>query len=67
MLSRLRNKFNSLFEEAFNDLNNGTNLPHIHLFVFVYGSVDEKNDTLINVKNHHITFRYDEVRKTMND
>lgn len=65
MLARLRNKYDSLFEEAFEDLSNGRNDPHIHLFVFVYGSIDEKNDTLINVNQHHITFRYDEVRKTV--
>lgn len=67
MLSRLRNKFNSLFDQAFSDLNNGLNEPHIHLFVFVYGSLDKNNDTLINVNKQHITFRYDEVRKTMVD
>lgn len=65
MLSRLRNKFDSLFEQAFTDLSNGVNEPHIYLFVFVYGSLDENNDTLINVNKHHITIRYDEVRKTM--
>lgn len=65
MLARLRNKYNVLFEEAFEDLNNKTNDPYIHLFAFVYGQLDEKNDTLINVRKHHITFRYDEVRKTV--
>lgn len=67
MLSRLKNKFESLFEGAFRDLSNEVNEPNIHLFVFVYGSLDDKNDTLINVKKHYITFRYDEVRKTMNE
>lgn len=67
MLGKLKNKFESLFDEAYMDLNTGRNAPNIHLFVFVYGSLDENNDTLINVKKHHITFRYDEVRKTMNE
>lgn len=67
MASRLRNKFDYLFEQALSDLNNGINEPYIHLFVFVYGSLDENNDTLINVRKHHITFRYDEVRKTMTE
>lgn len=65
MLSRLRNKFDLLFEQALTDLNNGVNKPHIYLFAFVYGSLDQNNDTLINVNKHHVTFRYDEVRKTM--
>lgn len=67
MLARLRNKYDALFEEAFEDLNNKTNDPHIHLFAFVYGHLDEKNDTLLNVRKHHITFRYDEVRKTVTE
>lgn len=67
MIARLKNKFESLFEQADSELRNGINEPNIHLFVFVYGSLDEKNDTLINVKKHHITFRYDEVRKTMTE
>lgn len=67
MLARLKNKFESLFDEAYTDLNTGETALNIHLFVFVYGSLDETNDTLINVKKHHITFRYDEVRKTMNE
>lgn len=65
MLARLRNKYDALFDEAFGELSAGKNNSHIHLFVFVYGSLDEKNDTLINVNRHHITFRYDEVRKTV--
>ncbi|CAM4097511.1 hypothetical protein FLSI110296_13640 [Flavobacterium sinopsychrotolerans] len=64
MLSRLRNKYESLFEEAHLDLKNGSNEPNVGLYVFVYGSIDENNDTILNVKQHHITFRYDEVRKT---
>lgn len=64
MLSRLRNKYESLFEEAHLDLKNGSNEPNVGLYVFVYGSIDENNDTTLNVKQHHITFRYDEVRKT---
>lgn len=67
MLSRLRNKYDELFEVAFDDLNKKQNEPHIHLYLFVYGALDDKNDTLINVNQQHITFRYDEVRKTVDE
>lgn len=67
VLSKLKNKYNTLFEEAFTDFKNELNDPNVGLYVFVYGSIDENNNTILNVKQHHITFRYDEVRKTINE
>lgn len=64
MLSRLRNKYDTLFEEAYTDFKNGSNELNKGFYVFVYGTIDKNNDTILNVKQHHITFRYDEVRKT---
>lgn len=64
-LSRLKNKYNALFEKAFTELQNHSADPNIGLYIFVYGTIDGNNDILLNVKQHHITFRYDEVRKTM--
>lgn len=66
-LSKLKNKYNALFKEAFTDFKNELNDTNVGLYVFVYGSIDDNNDTILNVKQHHITFRYDEVRKTMNE
>jgi len=66
-LSILKNKYNALFKEAFNDFKNESNDPNKGLYVFVYGSINEDSDTILNVKQHHITFRYDEVRKTMTE
>ncbi len=66
-LSKLKNKYNELFKNAFTDFKNELNDTNIGLYVFVYGSIDENNDTILNVKQHHITFRYDEVRKTMTE
>jgi hypothetical protein len=65
LLSRLKNKYNILFEKAFTEFKNGSNEPNVGLYVFVYGTINENNNTILNVKKHHITFRYDEVRKTM--
>jgi hypothetical protein len=65
LLSRLKNKYNALFEKGFAEFKNGSTEPNVGLYAFVYGTIDEKNDTVLNVKKHHITFRYDEVRKTM--
>ena len=64
-VSRLKNKYEALFEKAFFELKNGLNEPNVGLYVFFYGTIDENKDTLLNVKQHHIAFRYDEVRKTM--
>ncbi|WP_416446511.1 hypothetical protein ACH3O9_09160 [Leeuwenhoekiella sp. A16] len=65
LLSRLKNKYNVLFEKAFTEFQNKSNEPNVALYVFVYGTIDENSDTMLNVEKHHITFRYDEVRKTM--
>lgn len=65
LLSRLRNRFNELFEKAYSDLQEDKMKPNYGLYAFVYGKIDEKDDTRLNVEKHHITFRYDEVRKTM--
>lgn len=67
VLSRLKNNYNALFNKAFIDLKDQLNDVNVGLYVFVYGSIDENNDTILNVKKHHITFRYDEVRKTVNE
>jgi hypothetical protein len=64
-LSRLKNKYDKLFDKAFTELEEGINEPNFGLYVFVYGTIDENNDTIMNVKQNHITFRYDEVRKTI--
>ena len=64
-LSRLKNKYNFLFEKAMNDLQNQSVDPNIGLYFFAFGTIDERNDSIINVNRHHITFRYDEVRKTV--
>ncbi|GEM_PF-2283673 len=66
-LSKIKNKYNALFNEAYTDFKNHLNDINVGLYVFVYGSIDEKNDTILNVKKNHITFRYDEVRKTVNE
>lgn len=67
VLSRLKNNYNVLFNKALTDLKDQLNDINVGLYVFVYGSIDENNDTILNVKKHHITFRYDEVRKTVNE
>lgn len=64
-LSRLKNKYDKLFDKAFTELEEGTNELNFGLYVFVYGTIDKNNDTIMNVKQNHITFRYDEVRKTI--
>lgn len=64
-LSRLKNKYNLLFEKALEEFQAHSVDPTIGLYVFVYGKFDDNNNILLNAKNHHITFRYDEVRKTM--
>lgn len=65
ILSRLKNKYNVLFETAFTAFKNRSNEPNFGLYIFVFGTIDENDDTILNVKKHHITFRYDEVRKTI--
>jgi hypothetical protein len=65
LLTRIKNKYTILFEKAITELKNESNDPNVGLYVFVYGTIDDKNDTILNVKKNHITFRYDEVRKTM--
>lgn len=64
-LSKLRNKYDALFDKAFREFKNQSNDPNVGLYVFVYGTIDKENDTILNVKQNHITFRYDEVRKTV--
>ena len=64
-LSRLKNRYNHLFERAFTEHKNKTSEQNIGLYLFVYGKLDEHNDTLLNVKRQYITCRYDEVRKTI--
>lgn len=64
-ISRLKNKYEVLFEKAFTELKDGLNEPKIGLYVFFYGAIDENNDTILNVQQHHIAFRYDEVRRTI--
>ncbi|WP_026977782.1 hypothetical protein [Flavobacterium tegetincola] len=66
-LSRLKNKYDKLFEIAFTEFEEKSNDPNFGLYVFVYGAIDQNNDTVLNVKQNHITFRYDEVRKTVNE
>lgn len=66
-LSRLRNKYDSLFEKAFREFKDKSNDPNVGLYLFVYGAIDKENDTVLKVKQNHITFRYDEVRKTIID
>lgn len=63
-LSKLKNHYNELFKKAFADFHSDLYNPNVGLYVFVYGTLDNDNDTQLNVKKHHITFRYDEVRKT---
>jgi len=65
LLTRMKNRYNSLFEKAFTEFKNQTNEPNISLYVFVFGKIDVNNETLLNVNQHHITFRYDEIRKTI--
>jgi hypothetical protein len=64
-LSRLKNRYNHLFEKAFTEHKNKTSEQNVGLYIFVYGKIDEHNDTLLNVKRQYITFRYDEIRKTI--
>ncbi|MFK7002189.1 hypothetical protein V3Q90_15810 [Flavobacterium oreochromis] len=65
LLSRLKNKYNTLFEKAFTEFKNNTVEPNVALYAFLYGTIDNINDTILNVKQNHITFRYDKVRKTI--
>jgi hypothetical protein len=65
ILSRLKKKYNLLFDKAFTEFKNKPNVPNISLYIFVYGKIDKNNNTLLNVNQHHITFRYDEIRKTI--
>lgn len=67
ILSRMINRYNALFDEAFTEFKNKSVEPNVGLYIFAYGTIDEHNDTLLNVKQNHITFRYDEVRKTQNE
>lgn len=67
MLSKLKNKYDPLFDKAFREFKDQTNLPTFGLYVFLYGSIRNENDTVIKVKHNYITFRYDEVRKTITD
>ena len=67
ILSRLKNKYDLLFEKAFQEFKDKTNDPNIGLYLFVFGKIDKNEDTILNVKKNHITFRYDEVRKTIID
>ncbi|GFD76168.1 hypothetical protein KUL118_65490 [Tenacibaculum sp. KUL118] len=67
LLSRIRNKYDSLFDKAYEDYKNGNIPQNFSLYAFVYGKIDDNNDTILNVEKHHITFRYDEVRKTMQE
>lgn len=67
LLSRMRNKYDSLFDKAYNDYKEDNIPQNFSLYAFVYGEIDDKNDTILNVQKHHITFRYDEVRKTMQE
>ncbi|MGI0107782.1 hypothetical protein [Salinimicrobium sp. WS361] len=66
-LTRIRNKYNRLFENAYKDLKENNIVKNYGLYAFVYGNIDPNNDTILNVERHHITFRYDEVRKTMRE
>lgn len=63
--SIIKNKYESLFEKAFSDFKDGKKEPNFELFVFVYGTIDEENNVILNVHQNYITFRYDEVRKTV--
>lgn len=67
MLSKLRNKYDAFFEKAFREFKNQSYDPNVGLYAFLYGTIDNENDTVLNVKQNHITFRYDEVRKTVSD
>ncbi len=65
LLSRMKNKYDSLFDKAYEDYKTGSIPKNFGFYVFVYGKLDSDNELLLNVTNHHITFRYDEVRKTI--
>lgn len=67
LLSRIKNKFNRLFELAHKDFQENNIEENFGLYAFVYGNIDKNNDTILNVEKHHITFRYDEVRRTMKE
>lgn len=64
-LSKLKNKYNALFEEAYYKHKNKSAEHKVGLYVFVHGEIDKNDNTILNVKKHYITFRYDEVRKTI--
>lgn len=65
LFSRIKNKYESSFDKAYNDHSKKSTPENFGLYVFVYGKIDEKNSTILNVDKHHITFRYDEVRRTI--
>lgn len=67
LLTRIKNKYNGLFESAYEDLKEKNIKKNYGLYAFVYGNIDQNNDTILNVEKHHITFRYDEVRRTMRE
>jgi hypothetical protein len=67
LISRIRNKYDLLFNKAYEDYKQGSIPKNFSLYVFVYGKIDTENDIILNAKKHHITFRYDEVRKTMKE
>lgn len=67
LLSRMKNKYNSLFDKAYKDYKEGNIPQNFGLYAFVYGKIHDEKDTILNAEKHHITFRYDEVRKTMKD
>lgn len=67
LLTRIKNKYNRLFKSAYKDFKEQNMKKNYGLYAFVYGNIDQDHDTILNVENHHITFRYDEVRKTMSE
>lgn len=67
LLSRIRNKYDFLFDEAYKDYKQEKIPENFSLYAFVYGKIDNENETILKVEKHHITFRYDEVRKTMKE
>lgn len=64
MVSKLKNSYDSLMEIAYKDRIEKKQKQNFGLYIFAYGTLEEKNNTTINVIKHHITFRYDEIRET---
>lgn len=61
--SRIKNKFEYLFNKAFQDLKNNQKQKDYYLYVFIHGVINEEAGIVEPLKNY-ITFRYTNIEPT---